>query len=314
MDTPNNPIVEVQVPVTKELSVLPEVPQRPARKRGALSNQERYYIEQNCQTLSLQTMCDVLNRSKDPVRRYIKDKGLIHVEKRADAAQEDLELRKKLRGKFYWSEVLQQFTDEEIVLFENMWVALMRQLKEDVLASEELQIKQLITTEILMDRSMRNRMSAIRDINRFQKKLEAEYDKKQEEQDFQLISSLEGQKGLAISAQTAHSTEHQKLAGDLKSLRNELKTSRAERIKKIEDSKASWVGLIKALEDEDLREREGYELGLFKKAVEKTKKKYTELHPYIDGTVDSPLLLPETIESEDNDEEHDEDDPEDQDD
>jgi len=297
MDTPSNAVIQV---------ALPEMPKKAPLKRGALSNQERYYIEQNCQTLSLQTMCEVLNRSKDPVRRYIKDKGLIHVEKRADAAGEDLGLRKKLRAKFYWGEVLHQFTDEEIVLFENMWVALMKQLKEDVLASEELQIKQLITTEILMDRSMRNRMTAIRDIGRFQKKLDQEYEKEPEVQDFQLISNIESQKGLAIAAQTAHSTEHQKLAGDLKSLRNELKTSRAERIKKIEDSKTSWVGLIKALEDEDLREREGYELGLFKKAAEKTKKKYTELHPYIDGTVDSPLLLPETIESEDIDEEYNE--------
>ena len=78
-------------------------------------------------------------------------------------------------------------------------------------------------------------------------------------------------------------------------LRKDLKATREQRIKRIEDGKSSWIGLIRMLEDEEIREKEGREMEIMAMAVDKNRKLISEYHNYADDTVDSPLLTPETV-------------------
>ena len=68
-----------------------------------------------------------------------------------------------------------------------------------------------------------------------------------------------------------------------------------QRIKRIEDSKTTFSGLLRALDEEDLRRRMGDEAELMKLAKDKSKKKLSEVHIYSDGEGDLPLLTPETV-------------------
>src|SRR4029079_13759138 len=63
-----------------------------------------------------------------------------------------LSLRKKLHEKNYWEISKRQFDKIELLVFEERWIETMIQYKEDVTATEEQQIRQAITLEILMDR------------------------------------------------------------------------------------------------------------------------------------------------------------------
>ena len=64
-------------------------------------------------------------------------------------------LKNKLHSKSFWTEIVRQFDADsgELTYFENTWINLVKQFREDVLPAEELQIKQFITIDILINRS-----------------------------------------------------------------------------------------------------------------------------------------------------------------
>jgi hypothetical protein len=85
-------------------------------------------------------------------------------------------------------------------------------------------------------------------------------------------------------------------------IQRDLKAARSDRVKKIEDSKTSFTGFIRALEDEGLRQRIGEDVEVNKLAKNKAIQRLAQYHKYEDGQVDQPFLTPETIkEEEDND-------------
>ena len=75
----------------------------------------------------------------------------------------------------------------------------------------------------------------------------------------------------------------------------DLKATRDQRIKRIEDSKSSWAGFLRALEDEEERERVGDDAELMKIAKDKSREKLGTFHTFIDGSIDRPLLNADTI-------------------
>ena len=64
---------------------------------------------------------------------------------------------------------------KELLYFENTWVNLVKQFREDVLPAEELQIKQFITIDILINRSMKERKRHIAETEKLQKQVDLEY-------------------------------------------------------------------------------------------------------------------------------------------
>ena len=49
------------------------------------------------------------------------------------------------------------------------------------------------------------------------------------------------------------------------------------------------------LEDEIVREREGFDMEVMSTSADKSLKELSEYHKYNDGMVDMPMLTPETI-------------------
>ena len=182
--------------------------------------------------------------------------------------------------------------------FENTWINLIKQFREDVLAAEELQIKQFITIDILINRSMKERKRHITDTEKLQNAVDKEYTKIEEDRDIQKLTNLETQLSFARNSITSYTNEYTKLLNEQQKISKDLKATREQRIKRIEDGKSSWIGLIRMLEDEEVREKEGREMEILKLATAKSKDKLQELHTYNDGKVDHPLLTPESVENE----------------
>lgn len=265
------------------------------KKRGQLSLDEEDYIRQNVNVLSVQQISDHLNRNVAPIERYIAESGLS--DNQQSEQQNDKILRQKLHLKTFWSEIEKQFDKEtgELKYFENTWIGLIKQFREDVLAAEELQIKQFITIDILINRSMKERKRHIIDTEKLQVQVDKEYSKSEDQRDISKLANLETQLSFARNSIANYTNEYTKLLNEQQKISKDLKATREQRIKRIEDGKSSWVGLIRMLEDEELREKEGRQMEIMALAVAQSKNNLGSYHEYADLTVDSPLLTPEII-------------------
>ena len=266
------------------------------KKRGQLSLSEESYIQENVHVLSLDEIAKKLNRHAGPIKRYISENSLLTDPEEKLAHQT---LKDKLHSKTFWIEITKQFDDVtgELEYFENTWVGLIKQFREDVLPAEELQIKQFITIDILINRSMKERKRHIAETDKLQKLVDAEYIKAESDRDIPKLANLETQLSFARNSIANYTNEFTKLLNEQQKISKDLKATREQRIKRIEDGKSSWVGLIRMLEDEQIREKAGREMEILNMAAQKAKSQLQQYHNYADKIVDIPLLTPEFMEN-----------------
>jgi hypothetical protein len=265
------------------------------KKRGQLSNDEMEFIRDNVGSMTIEDIATSLNRNTKPIEKYIIQNNL-SFDKEQNKTDESLRL--KLHAKSFWSEIEKQFDKEtgELKYFEDTWIGLIKQFREDVLPAEELQIKQFITIDILINRSMKERKRHISETERLQQQVDLEYKLPEEDRDVPRLANLETQLNFARNSIASYTNEYTKLLSEQQKISKDLKATREQRIKRIEDGKSSWVGLIRMLEDELIREKEGKEMQIMAMAASRAKEKLFENHQYEDGKVDQPILTPESLE------------------
>jgi hypothetical protein len=270
-----------------------------SKKRGQLSLSEEEFIRNNASILSAEDIANQLNRNIDPINRYIKENQLYESN---DSKAEYNILKNKLHSKTFWKEISRQFDEEtgELEYFEDVWINLIKQFREDVLPAEELQIKQFITIDILINRSMKERKRHISETEKLQKLVDTEYAKPEDQRDAARLLNLENQLSFSRNSIASYTNEYTKLLAEYQKISKDLKATREQRIKRIEDGKSSWVGLIRMLEEEDIREKEGREMAILSLATDKARQKLYEYHQYADDKLDSPILNDESIVVRDN--------------
>jgi hypothetical protein len=267
------------------------------RKRGQLSLEEEKFIRNNISKLTIDSIAEQLNRNTPPVKRYINENQLLVTD---EEKHNNEYLKYKLYSKTFWGEIQRQFDVEtgELKYFEDTWISLIKQFREDVLPAEELQIKQFITIDILINRSMKERKRHIAETEKLQKQVDKEYEKSEQDRDIPKLVNLETQLSFARNSIANYTNEYTKLLNEQQKISKDLKATREQRIKRIEDGKSSWTGLIRMLEDEQIREKEGREMEILILATNQTTKKLSSLHTFQDNTVDRPFLTPEIVERE----------------
>jgi hypothetical protein len=209
------------------------------------------------------------------------------------------EFRDELHSKEYWPDLKQQFTADELRYFEAMWVQMQQQFRGDVLPSEEMQLKQLITVDILIKRGLIDRKKHIEEADKLENEINKEYDKPEDQRDIAKLSQKEQQLSYIKNAVMAYTAEYDKLLNRQKEILKDLKGNRDARIKRIEDSKSSWAGLMRALDDEELRSRMGDDMELMRLAKDKRAEELSQWHVYADGKADQPLLNADTVKDDD---------------
>jgi hypothetical protein len=271
-----------------------------SKKRGQLSLEEEKFIRDNFISKTVEEISILLNRSTNPIQRYIDENNLLASD--SNNEQENNYLKHKLHKKTFWQEVTRQFDADsgELKYFEDTWVGLIKQFREDVLPAEELQIKQFITIDILINRSMKERKRHITDTEKLQRLVDKEYSKPEDQRDPSYLLNLETQLSFARNSIASYTNEFTKLLGEQQKISKDLKATREQRIKRIEDGKSSWAGLIRMLEDEQIREAEGRQMEIINISTNKVKLELMEYHQYQDNSVDIPLLTPESVLSKEN--------------
>ena len=175
----------------------------------------------------------------------------------------------------------------------------MLQFREDILYVEELQLKAYLTLEILTGRSLSERLRQSEEIDRLQAEVDKEYERDEDSRDVALLGSLDQQLSYAKNSIKSYTVEHKTLLEKSQQILKDLKATRDQRVKRIEDSKSSWQGLIRSLEDEKERAKIGRDAELMRMAKDKAAGELAEYHQYSDGELAQPLLNCDTVKDED---------------
>lgn len=259
------------------------------RKRGKLSNQEMNYIRQNCFDLSLEEIAQTLNRTIGPIKKFIDKENL----KARDLTDQE-HLLSTLRTRYYYHELRKQMSDAEIIFFEHNWIDFYKQFNEDVTHTEEMQILEVIRTEILINRSMEDRQEVIRQIENLDRLINQELDKPDDTQDGQLIAVYQTQMGAMIGSKGSYINEHEKLLTKKERYLKDLKGTREQRKRVADDAKTNFSMWMRQLDSMEMKQKEGYDMEIQAIAAQKARKRLADFHSYEDGEVDQPLLNSET--------------------
>lgn len=257
-------------------------------KKGRISKEEHTIIEKDIKHMSVEEIAQKLNRNPLSVEEYIKRNFKMHSNKEEVLAY-DLEKRP------FWYEIKTQFTDEELKLFKYHWTKIIAQFSSDVLPTEELQIIDVIKVEILMNRSLRSNKENIEQINTLLIQAK-EYEDSIVPEDMERYADINRQIAVFRNSQESLNKDYRDLLDKKAKMLKDMKGTREQRIKRLEDAKdsfPSWVASL--LEDPERLRKYGIEMEKMRLAMENEKSRLSNYHKYEDGSIDQPFLNHESI-------------------
>ena len=261
-------------------------------KTGRLSNEEKYFIDKNSDSMTAEQIADQLDRKVEPIIKELKKLGKTTNKKQTYALQSEEDIKKSPE----WKQLKAQFTESELELFLYHWKETMAQFRKDVLHTERQQIIRTITLMLKCDQALRKEKETEDRERVLSALVEEERAKDKEDRDMDMILNLERQIASYRAARESLSRDFKDLHTKQEKAFEKLKATREQRIQKLENNKTTLSGLIKALlEDPEFYQKEGKELEKMRLAMEQQKWKHADLHKYDDGQLDRPLLNSETV-------------------
>jgi hypothetical protein len=272
----------------------------PLYRTGKLTTAEIDIIRRDYTKLTAEELAAKLNRDVKGIRKYLKEHLGVGVTKKEEQKNQK-SFADELRKSPEWVHLKKEFTADELIMFEHNYAQYMSQLKNDeVLPMERTQILSLIKIEILGHRNLKDKRHYIDEIERLQKEINdiySQYDKgtKLPQDERNKVENYEKQISALEVAKNSASNEYLKNLEKHSDIMKALKATRDQRIKNIENTKVSFIDLIKALQDEEIREAEAKQMELMKLAQEKSYIKLTGWHTFMDGEVQKPILNAESV-------------------
>lgn len=199
----------------------------------------------------------------------------------------------QLRLRPEWGKWEEQFTPNELEQFAYNYVELMAHFENNVKHAEELQIFQVITLIIMIDRTLKEQKDAMTEMEYWREQILKERGKANP--DPGLLAELQGNYEQSRAVTKVCADKYKTYSDKQDKMLETLKATRNQRIKNLEQSDKSYIGLIRSLMEEDNREKAGREIALMKSAAVKEKARLSKPHKYQDGTIDRPLLTPESV-------------------
>ena len=260
-------------------------------KKGRFTKTEQEFIRNNHREMSNLEIATHLDRDPISIQSYIKEKiGNNTLDDREIEALHDLQSRP------FWKDLQKQFSEEELQSLLYHWSRIITQFRDDVLPTEELQIIDAIKLEILMNRALIGQQSNMKNISDYEELITVEKSKSLEIQDKDYIYNLERQIAVCRAAQDSLTRDYKDLQTKKAAMLKDLKATREQRIKRLEDSKQTFIGWVRNLmSNPETRQQMGTDMEKMRLAMEAEKKRLSEYHKYEDGNIDQPFLTPDTV-------------------
>ena len=267
-------------------------------KTGRISKDEENLIRERLE-IGFEGLAAELDRNPESVLGFIKKKvakgdlpepSWMEDEYNEEKAHYDLTFRP------YFSELKQQFTEEELKLFQYHWARIISQFKDDVIPTEELQVVDLIKLELLMNRCLKGNKENIEQISALDALIAVERARDSDQQDRDEIFNMERQAASLKASQESLNKDYRELQSKKNSMLKEMKATREQRVKRFEDSKTSFSGWMAYLiSNPEVTKSYGLEMEKMRLAMEKEKHRLSKFHKYQDEIVDQPFLTPDTV-------------------
>jgi hypothetical protein len=263
-------------------------------KKGPLSSADLKFIEDNCPTMDVLDISQRLNRAPKQVEKY-KNEFLAKAPRIIAKRSETETLRNELHAGANWNVVKQQFTQLELIFYENQYIEYRRHFRETT-HMELAQLHQLITLDIFMNRHNIDRKRAQDDIDRITKLLDKEYLRDRNtltSQELGFITHNEQQVAALKAASTTKTREYKDLLDKHTDLMKSLKATRDQRIRSNQDQ-GKFIGILYELELESRRSSVSTENALAEMAKQKELERLSQPFQYNDKSIDIPILNHET--------------------
>jgi len=261
------------------------------QKSGPYSSEEKNYISDQAGKISPEMIAQKLLRNPKKIRDYMTKQGLMKYYYKEDLEKDQLQ---NIRKSKYWNILCEQFSKEELDSFEYHWQNIVKQFRDDILHTEELQIVDAIKLQLMMDRNQKKQKQAMDHIDFLRAEITKE--RKSPSPDDKRIQSFSQDLAACYSGIEALDKDHIMLLKEKNNTLQKLKALREQRVSQIENSKETLIGWVKQLY---MNPKLRYELGLkMEKMRIATQVEYNRLsapHTFADGVVDRPILNHETI-------------------
>lgn len=273
---------------------------------GIITEKDREFILANLNGLTVSEMSEKLGKTVATIQKVINTYTKLP---NADSQT----AKAHLRQSFHWKSLKREFTPDELEKIEDQYIKYVQQFQEDVVATEEVQILNLIKTEILMDRNLSGKMKLSENIDRYRGMVESllkPYDghfASLSNEEREVIMDLEDKIQAALNAEATRTTEFIGLLKEHNTLSQKVMGSRDQRVTQIINRKVSFGSLVEDLLKIEKQQEESRILELTKMSAVQEFKRLAQPHKYGDNQVDNPILTSDVIEllkeDEDNEEE-----------
>jgi len=284
------------------------------RKRGKFSIEELNFMNTNINIFTPEEMAIKLNRTIEVVEKHIQT--LLADKNETLNRLEHKEIFRDLKLKPFWTELKQQYSERELELYLYHWAKFYEQFGGDVTHSEEMEICHAIDLQLLMHRNLKEKQKVDEEIRRLDKYLNQLLIKSDNLEETEALAPAdkfkavkENQDQIAVamtqiqgirSSQTTKTKEFNDLLDKFQKMSRDLKTTRDQRFKDIQDRKITFAGLMKQFSEGAEKQRMSTEAELISLSTKQSLKDLGEYHTYIDGSIDQPILNSDTVKEDHN--------------
>ena len=260
-------------------------------KKGRFSKSEQEYIKDNYKDMSTMDIGTHLDRDPVSIEAYIEsklDSSILN--------DREIEALHDLKSRPFWKDLQAQFSEEELQSLLYHWGRITTQFRDDVLPTEELQIIDAIKLELLMNRALTSQQSNTNLIRTYEDLVTEEKKISLESQDKDHIYNLERQVAVLRAAQESLTRDYRDLQTKKSGMLKDLKATREQRIKRLEDSKQTFIGWVRNLmTNPEARREMGNNMEKMRLAMIEENKRLSAYHKYEDGSIDQPFLTPDSV-------------------
>jgi len=260
-------------------------------KKGRFSREEMDYMLENATSQTVDEIATHLDRDPLSVENFVKRKVRLQVSEEESAVFD-------LKERPYWYEITQQFAQSELDLFVYHWSRIVSQFRDDVTPTEELQVVDLIKLELLMNRCLKMNRSGMEQIELLERLVLIERHQDISQQDRELIMNSERQISSLRASQESMNRDYRDMQVKKNGMLKEMRATREQRVKKLEDSKENFKDwILYLIKNPEIIKEYGVDMEKMRLAMNKERERLSQPHEFTDGFVDQPFLTPESAKS-----------------